>query len=53
LLHLGQGWAPVPLFFLSLALGWLYQRTHRLLPSLVVHVCLNSCSLLMLRMASG
>lgn len=53
LLHLGQGWAPVPLFFLSLALGWLYQRTHRLLPSVVVHVCLNGCSLLMLRMASG
>jgi membrane protease YdiL (CAAX protease family) len=53
LLHLGQGWAPVPLFFLSLALGWLYQRTHRLLPSLVVHMCLNACSLLMLRMASG
>lgn len=53
LLHVGQGWAPVPLFFLSLALGWLYQRTHRLLPSLVVHVCLNGCSLLMLRMASG
>ena len=53
LLHLGQGWAPVPLFFLSLALGWLYQRTHRLLPSLVVHVCLNGCSLLMLRVASG
>lgn len=53
LLHVGQGWAPVPLFFLSLALGWLYQRTHRLLPSVVVHVCLNGCSLLMLRMASG
>lgn len=53
LLHLGQGWAPVPLFFLSLALGWLYQRTHRLLPSMVVHVCLNGCSLVMLRMASG
>lgn len=53
LLHLGQGWAPVPLFFLSLALGWLYQRTHRILPSVVVHVCLNGCSLLMLRMASG
>ena len=48
LAHLGNGPDPIPLFFLALALGYLYQRTHRLWPSLVVHATLNSCSLLML-----
>ncbi len=51
LMHWGHGFAPVPLFFLSLGLGWLYQRTHRLLPSVVVHFCLNGCSFLMLPLA--
>lgn len=51
LMHWGHGFAPVPLFILSLALGWLYQRTHRLLPSIVVHFCLNACSMLMLPFA--
>lgn len=45
LMHLGQGAAPIPLFFLALALGYLYQRTGRLLPSITVHLCLNACSL--------
>lgn len=44
LLHLGHGAAPIPLFFLALALGYLYQRTHRLAPSVTVHFCLNACS---------
>ncbi len=48
LLHLGHGAAPIALFFFSLALGWLYQRTHRLLPSVVLHTCLNALSMLML-----
>ncbi|HVX61848.1 MAG TPA: CPBP family intramembrane glutamic endopeptidase [Pirellulales bacterium] len=48
LLHLGHGADPVPLFFLALALGYLYQRTGRLLPSVVVHFCLNTCSLIAL-----
>ena len=43
-MHIGHGAAPVPLFFLALALGYLYQRTHRLLPSVTVHFCLNACS---------
>ncbi|MGH7192974.1 MAG: lysostaphin resistance A-like protein, partial [Candidatus Saccharimonadales bacterium] len=51
LMHWGHGFAPVPLFFLSLALGWLYQRTHRLLPSVVLHFCVNGCSFLMLPLA--
>jgi membrane protease YdiL (CAAX protease family) len=48
LLHVGQGPAPIPLFLLALGLGYLYQRTHRLWPSLVVHFLLNSTSLAML-----
>lgn len=50
-MHWGHGMAPVPLFFFSLGLGWLYQRTHRLLPSIVVHFCLNACSLALLPLA--
>ena len=45
LMHWGQGAAPIPLFVLALVLGFLYQRTHRILPSLTVHVLLNSVSL--------
>jgi membrane protease YdiL (CAAX protease family) len=48
LMHLGHGADPIPLFFLALALGYLYQRTGRLLPSVVVHFCLNACSMLAL-----
>lgn len=48
LMHLGHGAAPIPLFFLALALGYLYQRTGRLLPSVTVHFCLNACSLALL-----
>lgn len=32
---------PFALFLLAIALGYLYYRTHRLLPSLTLHVCLN------------
>lgn len=48
LMHMGQGPSPVPLFFLALALGYLYQRTHRIWPSLVVHFLLNTWSLVVL-----
>lgn len=48
LLHSGQGPAPIPLFVFALCLGYLYRQTHRLMPSLVVHLCLNSLSMLML-----
>jgi membrane protease YdiL (CAAX protease family) len=46
--HAGQWPAPVPLFFLALVLGYLYHQTHRLLPSLVVHVLLNGSTFLAL-----
>ncbi|HVX11466.1 MAG TPA: CPBP family intramembrane glutamic endopeptidase [Pirellulales bacterium] len=51
-MHIGHGAAPLPLFFLALALGYLYQRTHRLLPSVTVHFCLNACTFVMLCLGS-
>jgi membrane protease YdiL (CAAX protease family) len=42
LMHRDQGLAQIPLFFLALVLGYLYQRTHRLWPSLSVHMLLNA-----------
>jgi membrane protease YdiL (CAAX protease family) len=48
LMHAGQGPAPIPLFLFALCLGYLYRQTHRLLPSVVVHFCLNATSMLML-----
>ncbi len=39
--HVGQGGAPVALFFLALGLGYIYQRTHRVLPTMVVHFLVN------------
>ncbi|MDX1947825.1 MAG: CPBP family glutamic-type intramembrane protease [Pirellulaceae bacterium] len=45
LLHYSHGPDWIPLTLLALGLGYLYQRTHRLLPSLVVHTLLNSLSL--------
>lgn len=37
----------IPIFFLALVLGYLYQRTHRILPSILVHMALNVASLMM------
>ena len=38
---------PLPLFFLALALGTLYYRTHRLMPLIVLHAALNGTSLVL------
>jgi len=51
LAHLGNGPSAVPLFFFGLALGYLYQQTHRLLPSLVLHMSLNGFTMLMVLVA--
>jgi membrane protease YdiL (CAAX protease family) len=45
LLHYSHGPDWIPLLLLAAGMGYLYQRTHRLLPSLVVHCLLNSYSL--------
>lgn len=47
LLHMGQGGAPIALFFLSIGLGFLYQRTGRLVTVIVVHMVLNGATLCM------
>lgn len=52
LVHLGQGAAPIALFFLALGLGYLYRITGRLWPSITVHFVLNSISTLMTVLAS-
>lgn len=44
-LHASHGPDPIPLFVLALGLGYLYQRTHRILPGIVVHFLLNSVTL--------
>ena len=39
---------PIPLFFLALVFGWLYRRTHRLAPSLLMHAAFNATSIALL-----
>ncbi|WP_164102115.1 CPBP family intramembrane glutamic endopeptidase [Candidatus Laterigemmans baculatus] len=39
--HLGQGPAPITLFFLALGLGYLYRQTGRIWAPIVVHMALN------------
>lgn len=47
----GSAWpAPVPLFFLSLGLGWMAQRTHSLIGPIVCHALFNGISCLALLM---
>ena len=46
LLHVGQGAAPIPLFFLSLGLGFLYRQTGNLTSPIVVHMVLNGLTLI-------
>ena len=48
LLHFGQGAAPIPLFFLALGLGYVFRKTRTLTAPLVVHLLLNSQSMLFL-----
>lgn len=48
LMHVSQGAAPIPLFVLALGLGYMYARTVRVLPCIVVHVWLNAWSLVTL-----
>lgn len=37
---------PITLFFFAMALGTLYYRTHRIVPSIVAHMALNTTSLI-------
>jgi membrane protease YdiL (CAAX protease family) len=44
-LHASHGPDPIPLFILAIGLGYLYQRTHRIVPCITVHLLLNSVTL--------
>ncbi|MFT5300452.1 MAG: membrane protease YdiL (CAAX protease family) [Mariniblastus sp.] len=45
LVHVGQGPAPVSLFFFGIALGYIYQRTRSIIPCIILHMMLNAFSL--------
>lgn len=45
MMHFGQGPAPIPLFVLSLGLGYLYRQTGSLIPPLIVHMILNGVTM--------
>jgi membrane protease YdiL (CAAX protease family) len=47
LAHFGHGPAPITLTILAIALGYLYQRTHSIVPVIVVHALFNSLSMLL------
>jgi membrane protease YdiL (CAAX protease family) len=48
LAHFGYGPEPIPMFLFALILGYVYQRTHRIVPSMVAHALFNGMSLFML-----
>ena len=48
LAHFGFGPDPIPLFLLALVLGYIYQRTHRIVPCMVAHALFNSLTLIAL-----
>ena len=39
---------PIVLFFFAIAQGFIYQRTHRILPCIVMHVLLNAVGMIVL-----
>jgi hypothetical protein len=49
--HVGHGPAPIPLFFFSVALGYVYEKTGRLAPSIIAHFMLNLCTSILLWVA--
>ncbi|MDG3003123.1 CPBP family intramembrane glutamic endopeptidase [Paludisphaera mucosa] len=47
-LHIQQWPTPIPLFFFSIVLGAVYQKTGSLLTAMVVHGLFNGCSTMMM-----
>ncbi len=45
LAHVGHGVAPISLILFGIVLGYLYQRTHRLLPCIAAHMLFNAYSM--------
>jgi membrane protease YdiL (CAAX protease family) len=48
LAHFGYGPEPIPLFFLALVLGYMYYRTHRIVPSIIAHAVFNLFTMVIL-----
>jgi len=46
--HIGHSTDPFPLLVLSLFLGFVYQRTHRIVPCIIAHAIFNFISMLAL-----
>jgi membrane protease YdiL (CAAX protease family) len=46
--HSGYGPDPIAIFFLAIILGYVYQRTHRIVPCMVAHALFNSVAMLIL-----
>jgi membrane protease YdiL (CAAX protease family) len=47
-MHWNNGLAVIPLFFFAIVLGYVYQRTHRIWPSMATHFLLNAWTMLFL-----
>ena len=45
LLHIDHGPDFMALFVFALGLGFVYQRTHRIVPCIVAHMLLNACTM--------
>ena len=48
LAHAGYGPEPVPLFLFGILLGYVFQRTNRILPCIVAHGLFNGVTMLTL-----
>jgi membrane protease YdiL (CAAX protease family) len=46
--HAGYGPEPVAIFVLALILGYVYQRTHRIVPTMVAHALFNAFAMVIL-----
>jgi membrane protease YdiL (CAAX protease family) len=53
MMHFGQGAAPIPLFCLSLGLGYMYRQTASLVAPFVVHAVLNFTTLVVAYTQAG
>jgi membrane protease YdiL (CAAX protease family) len=43
--HFGYGPEPLPIFLLAIVLGYVYQRTHRIIPCIVAHALFNGLTM--------
>jgi membrane protease YdiL (CAAX protease family) len=46
--HSGYGPDPIAIFFLAIILGYVYHRTHRIVPCMVAHALFNSLAMFIL-----